>query len=141
MKYVLDSSVAVKWVLPEVDSARALQLLDDYAQGIHELIAPDIFMPEVANALASAERQGRIKPGEAGQLLRDVIRNTPVIIPSTPYLPRAVEVSIADRQAVYDCLFLALAEHEPCEMVSADDLFIRKMRPKFPFLLGIIDLP
>jgi hypothetical protein len=27
MKYVLDSCVAVKWVLPEADSGKALQLL------------------------------------------------------------------------------------------------------------------
>jgi hypothetical protein len=32
MRYVLDSSVALKWVLPEVDSAKALGVLDDYGQ-------------------------------------------------------------------------------------------------------------
>lgn len=56
MKYVLDSSVALKWVLSEVDSAKALRLLDDYQNAIHELLSPDIFFPEVANGLASAER-------------------------------------------------------------------------------------
>ena len=65
MKYVLDSSVALKWVLPEADSARAIRLRDEYQQGVHELLAPDIFTPEIANALASAERQGRIKTGES----------------------------------------------------------------------------
>jgi predicted nucleic acid-binding protein len=44
MKYVLDASVAVKWVLPEADSAKAISLRDDYRKGVHELIAPDIFM-------------------------------------------------------------------------------------------------
>src|SRR6516164_1711548 len=29
MKYVIDSSVGVKWVIPEVDSAKALRLCDD----------------------------------------------------------------------------------------------------------------
>jgi predicted nucleic acid-binding protein len=56
-------------------------------------------------------------------------------------LPRAVEVSIATRQAVYDCIYLALAEQEQCEMVSADDQFVRKMRPAFPFLIRLADLP
>src|SRR5207245_11182799 len=38
MKYVLDSSVAVKWVLPEVDSDKADLLRVDFQNGIHELV-------------------------------------------------------------------------------------------------------
>jgi hypothetical protein len=52
MRYLLDSSVALKWVLAEVDSAKANRLRDDYASGAHELIAPDTFVPEIAKALA-----------------------------------------------------------------------------------------
>ena len=37
MKYVLDSCVALKWVLPEADSARAISLRDDYRKSVHEL--------------------------------------------------------------------------------------------------------
>ena len=141
MKYVLDSSVALKFVLPEVDSAKAIRLRDEYRQGVHDLIAPDIFTPEVANGLASAERQARTKAGEAVLLLHDIILNTPAIHASAPLLARAVEVSISTRQAVYDCIYLALAEQEQCEMVSADDQFVRKMRPAFPFLIRLADLP
>jgi predicted nucleic acid-binding protein len=65
MRYVLDSSVALKWVLPEADSANAIRLRDEYKSGVHELLAPDIFTPEVANGLASAERQSRIKAGRS----------------------------------------------------------------------------
>ncbi len=52
MKYVLDSSVALKWVLPEPDSGRAIRLRDEARNGVHELLAPDIFIPEIANGLA-----------------------------------------------------------------------------------------
>jgi predicted nucleic acid-binding protein len=41
MKYVLDSSVAAKWVLPESGSAEAMALRDDLRSKIHECIAPD----------------------------------------------------------------------------------------------------
>jgi len=34
MKYVLDSSVALKWVLPEADSVRAIRLRDEHKNGI-----------------------------------------------------------------------------------------------------------
>ncbi len=141
MMYVLDSSVALKWVLPEVDSGKAILLRDETKIAVHELIAPDLFTPEVANGLASAERQGRITPGEAGSLLLDIVRQTPVIRSSSQLLIRAIEVSVTTRQAVYDCIYLALAEAEQCEMVSADDAFVRKMKAKFPFLIRLADLP
>ena len=41
MKYVINSSVGVKWVIPEVDSAKALRLCDHYRIGVIELLAPD----------------------------------------------------------------------------------------------------
>ena len=58
MKYVLDSSVAVKWVLPERHSDKALQLRDDFRNTVHELISPDFFPTEAAHAIIRAERQG-----------------------------------------------------------------------------------
>jgi predicted nucleic acid-binding protein len=141
MKYVLDSSVALKWVLAEPNSGRAIRQRDEYAALIHDLVAPDIFSPEIANALAVAERQGRIKTGEAAVFFRGIIRNAPVIRPTPPLLIRAIEISLSTRQAVYDCIYVALAEDEGCEMVSADDQLVRKLRPQFPFLIRLIDLP
>jgi predicted nucleic acid-binding protein len=60
MKYVLDSSVAFKWVVSEADTDKALLLRDDYRNGVHELISPDIFPVELIHALTKAERQKRI---------------------------------------------------------------------------------
>jgi predicted nucleic acid-binding protein len=141
MKYVLDSSVALKWVLSEPDSGKAIRLRDEYKNAVHDLISPDIFTPEIANGLASAERQGRIKTGEAVTFLYDIIRTAPLIHPTPPLLIRAIEISLSTKQAVYDCIYLALAESEGCEMVSADDQFVRKLRPAFPILIRLADLP
>ncbi|MCI0461184.1 MAG: type II toxin-antitoxin system VapC family toxin [Gemmataceae bacterium] len=104
-------------------------------------MAPDLFLPEIANGLAVAERQGRIKPGEAAIFFHDIVRNAPAIHPTPPLLIRAMEIALATRQAVYDCIFVALAEAEGCEMVSADDQLVRKLRPLFPFLIRLVDLP
>jgi predicted nucleic acid-binding protein len=110
MKYVLDSRVALTWVLAEADSVKAIRLRDEYKQGLHELLAPDIFLPEIANALAAAERQGRIKTGESALLLHDVVRAAPALHPAPPPLLRAMALAIATRRAVYDCIYLALVE-------------------------------
>jgi predicted nucleic acid-binding protein len=141
MIYVLDSSVALKWVLPEVDSAKALRVLDDYNQSIHRLLAPQDFLSEVANGLATAERHGRIKLGESAAFFLDVVRQAPNLHPSSPLLVRAMEISVSNRQAVYDCIYVALAEKEGCELLTADDAMVRRLKPRFPFVVRLSDLP
>jgi predicted nucleic acid-binding protein len=140
MKYVLDSSVAVKFVLPEPDSGKAIRLLDEYSKALHELIAPDLFSTEVANALVSAERSARIKKGECASLLYDVMSNAPVFYPANPLLVRSMEMAIDTRQGIYDCIYLALAEAEHCELLTADDVFARRVRSSYPFIVSLKDL-
>ena len=55
MKYVLDSCVAFKWVVPEQDSDKALRLSDDLHTGTVELIAPDVFPVEIAVMSSSGD--------------------------------------------------------------------------------------
>ncbi len=141
MKYVLDSSVALKWVLAEADSGRAIRLRDEYRNGIHELLAPDIFASEIANGLASAERQKKIQTGESAIFLNDILIAAPLLHPTSPLLFRAMEISIASRQAVYDCIYVALAEAEGCELVTADDMLVRSLRPFYPRIVSLVSLP
>jgi predicted nucleic acid-binding protein len=120
MKYVLDSSVAFKWVVPESDTPKAVKLRDEFRSAVHELISPDVFPPELAHALTRAERQGRIPLADAVIRLIDVRTIGPILIPSLPLLLRATARSSSTRVGVYDCLYVALAEREGCELVTAD---------------------
>ena len=81
MRYVLDSSVALKWLLPEADSAKAIRLRDEYSNGLHELLAPDIFPSEIANGPVSAKRRKRIRTGESVILLNDILSAAPALHP------------------------------------------------------------
>ena len=47
MIWVIDASIAVKWVIPEVLSDRA----DRVRAGDNDVLAPDLLLVEVANAL------------------------------------------------------------------------------------------
>jgi predicted nucleic acid-binding protein len=51
MTFVLDASVAIQWVLSEPDSSKAISLRDDFRNQVHNLIAPETFLVEVAHAL------------------------------------------------------------------------------------------
>lgn len=131
MKYVLDANIGAKWVLPEADTPKALALRDDFLRQIHELIAPDVFPVEIAHALTRAERKGLIPHSDAIVKLADVLNTAPVLHSYLPLLPRAVEISSKARIGVYDCLYVALAEREGCELVTADSKLVTSL-PAFP---------
>src|SRR4051794_1500531 len=120
MRYVLDSSVALKWVLPEPESDIALRLRDETRAGHHDLIAPDVFTVEVAHALTRAERQRRILLQDGWHFMQEIMLDGPALLAYHPPLQRAYEMSSHYRIGVYDCLYVALAEREGCEVVTAD---------------------
>jgi predicted nucleic acid-binding protein len=141
MKFILDASVALKWVLTEPDSPKARAFRTDFRLQLHELLALDVYPVELAHALTRAERRGILKPPQATRLLADVL-STP--IPLHPYgslLSRAVSISSAMRCGVYDCLYVALAEQESCEFITADDRLIRTLGTRFPFIISLASLP
>lgn len=49
MLYVIDAGVAVKWFIPEEDSAIAHQLLERYLRGLDTPITPDLLIAEWGN--------------------------------------------------------------------------------------------
>jgi predicted nucleic acid-binding protein len=61
MRYVLDASVGVKWVMNEVDTPAALRVLADFRNSIHDLISPDSYVLETAHGLTKAERRGVVR--------------------------------------------------------------------------------
>jgi predicted nucleic acid-binding protein len=66
--------------------------------------------------------------------------NAPVFYPANPLLVRSMEIALDTRQAIYDCLYLALAESDHCELLTADDVFARRVRSSYPFIVSLKDL-
>ena len=61
--------------------------------------------------------------------------------PYEPLMGRAVDLSSQTRSAFYDCLYVALAEREGCELVTADDKLVRNLQASFPFIKSLASLP
>lgn len=141
MKYVLDASVALRWVLPLPLAPKALRLRDEYRRGLHELIAPSHFPGEVASALTKSERQKLIRVGRARRLVGDILTTAPALHPYDALLDRALDISPQTRSAFYDCLYVALAEREGCELMTADDKLLNNLQRHFPFLVPLSSLP
>jgi predicted nucleic acid-binding protein len=141
MGYVLDANVAFKWEVPEPDTDKALRLRDKYRAAVHDLLAPDFFPVEVAHSLARAERQNRIKPPDGWAAWLTIMTDKPALLPSFALMPRAYAIASIARHGVYDRVYIALAERENCELVTADTAMISKFRTQFPFIVSLTSLP
>ena len=115
MRLVVDASVAVKWVLKEPDSDIARRVADRA-----ELLAPDLLWAELGNVLWRRQRSGELSPTDARDMLF-TLRAVPVRTHALfPLLPLALEIAVAIRHSIYDCIYLALADQEDCRVVTAD---------------------
>jgi predicted nucleic acid-binding protein len=141
MKYVLDVSAALCWVLPRPASPRAVRLRDELRRGVLALIAPFIFPAEAASALTKAERQKLLPVGHAGILLADILATSLALHQYEPLLARAVDISSQSRAGLYDCLYVALAEQEGCELVTDDQKLIANLKSHFAFIVPLASLP
>ena len=73
--------------------------------------------------------------------MADILTPLLQLHPYPPLLPRAIEISLQTRHGVYDCLYVALAEQEGCELLTADMRLINNLQPTFPFVTPLASLP
>jgi hypothetical protein len=72
--FVLDCSVAAKWVLHEPDREFALTWFGRYVSGEILLIAPDLLLAEFASLLEKRHRRKQITPEQAQEAYRLMTR-------------------------------------------------------------------
>jgi predicted nucleic acid-binding protein len=138
-KIVLDCSVALKWAVDEPQTDRALQLREDFRNGVHELLAPDIFPVEVGHVFSKMHRQRKITEDEAQAYLAEVMLTPPELHPYALLMPRAYELSLQFHKSLYDCLYVALAEQENCKVVTADKGMVLNPRSRRVLLLSTLN--
>lgn len=123
---VLDASVAVKALLLEPGSDRATALLASEA----DLVAPSIIIVEVLAAITRAHRADRIGAGLAREIAsnwRQLIADGGLVYAADDLLlEKAVDIALAIRHPLQDCLYLALAQHLGCPLVTADRTLIER---------------
>jgi len=119
-RFVIDSSVAIKWVVHEDGTAEALSLRR------HRLAAPDLLVPECANILWKKARKGEIAPDEARLAAGLLARACIDLMPMGDLFERALGLALALDHPAYDCIYIALAAEMDCGFVTADDVLARK---------------
>jgi predicted nucleic acid-binding protein len=119
---VVDTSVVLKWIVAEQDSALAESLIG------MPLTAPDLLRAELANALW--KKVLLRKELTAAQASLGLTRASAALrlVPSIALADRALSLGLTLSHPVYDCFFLALAEELDVPLLTADDRFLARLK-------------
>ncbi len=120
---IVDSSIAVKWLLHESDSDLANELLAQWRNKSATILAPALLLYEVSNVLYQRVRRGDITSEQARLEIVGLLSSEVTwFFSQYPQLSlRAIELAHQFHlPATYDAHYLALAERENCEFWTAD---------------------
>lgn len=124
MNLVVDANVVVRWHVQGPGSDHADSLFDR-----NELfVAPDIVLPEVANAFRTLCHADKLDWEEAAVVLEGVAAPFSHLVPSIEIIDRAFEIAHELDHPAYDCFYLAVCEEEEAPLVTGDERLARKLR-------------
>jgi predicted nucleic acid-binding protein len=135
---VVDASVAARWfLLDENLVAESHRVLEDVQDDRIAMIEPGHFQIEVGNAVRNALRSNRLIDDSARQALA-ILRTLPAhMVPLETLLTSGFDTALRFDCALYDGLYLTLAEQLDCPFVHADQRLRNALRGRFPRELWI----
>jgi len=127
---VVDASVALKWVLIEEYTRTALMFYRDMKNRAVDIVTPPNYEAEVTNGVWRRVARGLVTFQEGLQLL-DALQEFPTISTTMPDLfHRAFQLSQrTQRAAIYDQLYVALADVLGCDLWTADGGLVNSFAP------------
>jgi len=138
---VVDSSVAVKWFIPQPNSTKAREILDAYRNGELIILAPDLIYAEVGNIIWKLHRFQGVSQVDAEAILTVFQSIEFVITPSFILLADAYRLAVAHQRTVYDSLYLALSLRRQRQFVTADEKLVNSVSSSFPNVITIENWP
>jgi predicted nucleic acid-binding protein len=139
----VDASVAIKWLLKEERSDRAIALYDATTNANQPIVAPPLLPLEVTNILRQRMRvQGGISLTRATEHLAAFLAlSIDFHNPAGLHHQALVLADALGLPATYDAHYLALAEHLGCELWTDDQRLLRQVATSLPFVRWIGDHP
>jgi len=122
--WVIDASVAVKWFIREEHSEAAVRFL----KREDRLSAPDVLLPEVANAVWKKVARREITRLHGQGIVQALIRSPIRMHSSAPLLDLAFRLAAHVDATVYDSLYVSLAIAEHSTLVTFDRRLLRKFQ-------------
>ncbi len=139
---VVDSSIAISWILQDPNSATAQELLDEWIDNEKVVLEPVLLAYEVTNIVLQNARRGGITIERAREILTGFFEMEIAFdeAPNESIAQRALELAHRfSLPATYDAYFLALAEREECELWTEDKRLKNAVKGKLSWVHSLED--
>lgn len=136
-KVVVDTSLALKWVVYETDSPLAQSLLDAWIKQGVTVLAPDLLLYEITNVFYKLFRKNAVSLERVLDAFSALIRmNLDFAATKDEKLSlKALDFARTHKlSATYDAHYLALAEREQCEFWTADERLYNSVKDQLSWV-------
>jgi predicted nucleic acid-binding protein len=122
-RWVIDSSVVIKWYVPEDDFAAARAFRVPQIQ----LAVPDLLFVELSNILWKIVRREKMQPARAIEIIEEIVAS-PFVTHTNESLARdAIDLALATGVSAYDASYVALAMRLNVQCITADQKLFRML--------------
>lgn len=132
---VLDTSIIYKWLREEDERHLSLKILDDFLEGKEEVIAPDIILYELSNALAFKKELTEEDVLEAWEFFTDL--NIQIFVPDSKFVEKCIKFAKKYEVTVYDASYAVLAIEKKCNLITKDEKFVEAV--SLPYVKTLTD--
>lgn len=118
-RYVVDTSAVMQRFIVEVNTPQVRRLFAEMAQEV-TLVVPEFCLLECTNVLWKQVRFQGMPQQTAEYLLKDLLALSLQVMSVGQLMPRALQIGLTNQLAIYDSLFIVLAERLDCALITVD---------------------
>jgi predicted nucleic acid-binding protein len=118
-RYIVDTSIVIQRLIVESHTPYVIELFYGIIQG-DELIVPEFCLMECANVLWKHVRFQGMSQSNAESLIANLTSLPLTVHPVTDLLVRGLQVGLKYQLAVYDSIYIALAEKLSLPLITVD---------------------
>lgn len=135
---VVDASVILKWyLLDEAHGSQALALLQQCTAGELEILAPSLLTYELMNGLVIAGRRARLDQDTISLSFSGFMSLGIRFYEVSLFADKVFQYCRLYGRSVYDSSYLALAEHEGVDLITADERLFNSVQKDLPWVRWI----
>lgn len=129
---VIDASVALKWFVEEINTEKALEILNHITEKALPIV-PSLFFYEIANILRYKPEFGIKDIKEINSVLTNLgFRVEPL---EGELADLTVELAFQHGITIYDASYIAISNKRKCDFVTADEKLSKKITGEKVILL------
>jgi predicted nucleic acid-binding protein len=142
LRLVIDASVCLKWYLPdEALQDKAEAVLTDYERGSVEIVAPTLLIYELMNGLWIGSRLKRIEFQAIEKCVQRVLDLSLDFRDASLFFSAVVRMCNQFGRSAYDSAYLALAEKEGIQLLTADRRLYNTVRRRLGWVVWLGSYP